>query len=956
MKKTVLSWLLFLIFAGNLLAQTSSDSVAVYTKVVDSFTYEMLKGVRVEILRPDSSLITEFQTGQEFGYGGYIHNVSRPLGQDLNVPRSGCIFRYSKEGYITQCVSLKAGFAGRRQYRVRLGEVLLKKKRNLREQELGEAIVTASKIRMVVKGDTIVYNADAFQLAQGSMLDGLIKRLPGFELQGGQIRINGQYVSSLLVNGEEFFKGDPRVALENLPAYMVDKVKVYRKENAYSYITKERSKDDLPLVVDVNLKRQYAIGWVANAGVGYGLEDRYMARLFTLRFTNNSRLAIYGNANNTNDTREPGTSGNWNAQGVARGRMEMQTGGFEALVKDKEGVWKYTGNAKVFHQETDDRSITSAETFQPGLSGSTFSRLRNQTEGRNFKVQTAHQYEYKKPVGYMTLSGDAYYQRNRSRADAFGAELAADPEDSYRGAALDSLFFHSSDRLTAMLINSRLNRQKDRAETWRGNIGLTSLVSIPRTPDYLNINAGVSVEKRNATSFSDYLLHYGRGMGAVPADDHRQRYSTTPVLASTAQLNVSYAYRPDWAHIKPYYEMDNSFRDADRSFFRLDWLGADALEFGQLPSTTAALMSCLDAPNSYTSRLNMLVQKAGVSWTIWLPGNLPSHNIILEPEVQWRTDRLTYHRDRIDARPRRNEVAFTPYVKWGFDNCIVSYKLNYSYPGLISLLDYTDNADPLNLFKGNPNLKRSTHHNVKASRSFSNWQEGWYLYLKADWQMTRNAIANAMDYDERTGVRTFSPRNVDGNWRADMSVDYKKPLDKKKQTILSTITGVNYRNSVDYVTERSSVRNLSASENLRLNTRIKSCVLDFSAGVKYLHATSRQSVFSDINSFDFKYSAATQIPLPANFSLSVDATLYHRTGYTDESLNDVRFVANARLGKTFLEGRLDLTLDAFDIFHGLSNVTKYINAQGLTETWYNSLPSYAMLHVSYKFSKKPRKP
>lgn len=287
------------------------DSVAVYGNVQDSFTCEILKGVRVEIMREDSSLIRDFEANTIYGYGGYSHNIDE-IGY-LYVPRTTLLFRFSKEGYVTQTITLHKKDVGRREKRFFLGEILLKKRSKSLENELGAATVTASKIRMVVKGDTLVYNADAFQLSEGSMLDGLIKCLPGFELRGGQIRVNGQYVSSLLVNGEDFFRGDPRVALENLPAYMVDKVKVYRKEHDYSFITKERDKNELPLVVDVNLKRQYAIGWVANAGVGYGLENRYIARLFALSFTNNSRLAVFGNANNTNDTREPGVTGDWSA-------------------------------------------------------------------------------------------------------------------------------------------------------------------------------------------------------------------------------------------------------------------------------------------------------------------------------------------------------------------------------------------------------------------------------------------------------------------------------------------------------------------------------------------------------------------------------------------------------------------------------------------------------------------
>lgn len=951
--KPLITSLLFILFPCIATAQTQRDSVAVYGNVAASFTHEKLKGVHVEIMRPDSSLITEFHTDPVYGYGGYPHNIDA-IGY-LYIPRSSCIFRFSKEGYLTQCVNLDKKQIKRREKRLFLGEILMKKKPKPREKQLGEAVVTASKIRMVVKGDTLIYNADAFQLAEGSMLDGLIKRLPGFELRNGQIRVNGQYVNSLLVNGEDFFRGDPRVALENLPAYMVDKVKVYRKEHDWSYITKERSKEELPLVVDVNLKRQYAVGWVANASAGYGLENRYLARLFALRFTDNSRLAVYGNANNTNDTREPGISGDWNAQNAPSGRTEMQAGGFEALVKDKKGTWKYTGNAKAFHQETNDRSVTSTETFQPGLGSSTFARMRRQNTGRNFSVQTAHQYNYKKQQDYVSISGETAYQRTRNRGDMWGAEFTDDPKDAYRAASLDSIFLYSSDRLMSLLVNSQRNKMKEKAETWNGNIRLNSFFAIPHTPDYAKFSATASIEKRENTSFSDYSLHYGQSADSKAADDKRQRYATAPALAVNANINASYTYRPDWAYITPYYQLAESYRDADRRFYRLDRLGSDAPAFGELPSTTAALAHCIDAQNTYTSQLNTLTHKAGIDWSIWLPGKLPSHSIILKPAVEWQTDRLTYHRDLLRAKTRRNKVTFNPAVSWGFDNCRISYKLNHSHPDPISLLDYTDNADPLNLYKGNPGLKQSTEHTADFSRSFFNSEKGWHFFLKGEWAVTRNAIAHGMTYDQTTGVRTYSPRNVDGNWNARLSADYKQPLDKKQRHILASVTDINYHNSVDYVTERSSVRNLTVSEALRLNTRIRKCLFDLSVSMKYLHAESARANFDEINSFDLKYGVAAQVPLPANIALSADFTLYHRTGYSDASMNDCLLVANARLGKTFLNGRLGLTLDAFDIFHGLSNVTKVLNAQGLVETWHNSLPSYVMLQVAYKFSKQPKK-
>lgn len=89
-------------------------------------------------------------------------------------------------------------------------------------------MVTATRVKMVMMGDTTIYNAEAFLLAEGSMLDNLIRQLPGMELRaGGQILLNGRPVSSLLVNGEDFFRGYPKAALDNMPAYMVEQLLVH---------------------------------------------------------------------------------------------------------------------------------------------------------------------------------------------------------------------------------------------------------------------------------------------------------------------------------------------------------------------------------------------------------------------------------------------------------------------------------------------------------------------------------------------------------------------------------------------------------------------------------------------------------------------------------------------------------------------------------------------------------
>ena len=953
--RNLLLILLALASFGTLHAQSQRDSIAVYAKVMDSFTHEMLKGVKVEVLRPDSSLVSQHNTDKNYSYGHSSYNFGDEF-RGLFLLRADYIFRFSKEGYVTQYANLYKRDLGRRELRRSVGEIMMKKIGKHRDIELGAAEVRTSKIRMVVKGDTLIYNADAFQLAEGSMLDGLIKLLPGFQLRDGQITVNGQYVSSLLVNGEDFFRGDPRVALENLPAYMVNKVKVYRKEHAWSYITKgkDERKEDLPLVVDVNLKREYAIGWVGNVGAGYGTADRYLARLFGLRFTDHSRLALYANANNTNDTREPGTSGNWNANGSASGRTTMQTAGFEFLVKGDKDQWKYVGHAKIYHQNTFNQSITATETFQPTLPNSTFNRARREAEGSHFKVQTEQAYERKRDEGFFNVFAALYYQHHHNNALSQGGEFSADPKDAYRAASLDSLFLSSSERLAKLLTNRQQNQEKSREHAWSGRLSTSSFAKVPRTPDYYSLDFNADFEHKTGTAFSAYQLHYGQSAQVPQTNEHQLRYIDAPSTRANASFQAYYRYRPDWGSIHPTINIKESYQKGDRNSYRLDRLATNAPALGLLPSTTAALLQTLDAPNSYMASRNTLTGTLGLWSVIWL-NKETSNGIRFDPKLVWTNDRLSYDRNTLHATPHRNTVVFLPSIAWSGDAFRVMYELGYAYPDLQNLLNYVDNSDPLNIYRGNPHLQRSTTHRVALSRSWTKWREGKSFAIGGDWDVTRNAIAHGQTYDVTTGVRTFSPRNVDGNWHAAARMFWERPFDKERQTLFTSETKADFRNSVDFVTERSTVQNFAVQQNLRFNAKIKRVILDGSIGARYWHATSARKNFQTINSFDVTYGLNMQLPLPGQFAFSTDCKLYQRAGYSDASMNDLRFVANAHLEKTFLRGRLNLALEGYDIFGGLSNVTKVINAQGIVETWYNSLPSYAMIQISYKLSQPPKK-
>lgn len=192
--------------------------------VVDSFTGEAVDSCLVEVWNADSTSVV-----------GSTYNAG--WGWRINLPASGdYIVSYSHRRYTPQSRHVRLNFSRHRRPRITLDPVKLRKRPKATDdyiegKSLGEVVVTASKIKMVMRGDTVVYNADAFELTNGSMLDALVRQLPGVELKGGRIYVNGEFVNNLLVNGRNFFRGNPKIALDNLPAYMVDKVKVYRRES-----------------------------------------------------------------------------------------------------------------------------------------------------------------------------------------------------------------------------------------------------------------------------------------------------------------------------------------------------------------------------------------------------------------------------------------------------------------------------------------------------------------------------------------------------------------------------------------------------------------------------------------------------------------------------------------------------------------------------------------------------
>ena len=219
-------------------------------------------------------------------------------------------------------------------------------------------------------------------------------------------------------------------------------------------------------------------------------------------------------------------------------------------------------------------------------------------------------------------------------------------------------------------------------------------------------------------------------------------------------------------------------------------------------------------------------------------------------------------------------------------------------------------------------------------------------------------------YDRQTGIRTYLPENVNGNWKAFARHTINYSFGDGRKHSASMVTQFSYKNSVDLMgeeqgtevsgqetaTDKSTVRNMMLSFAPKLSLSLGKHFLNFSSDFAWDRYSSDRTTFQNISAWQYRVGADATVHLPWKLDLTTALTLYGRTGYADSELNTNDVVWNGRLARPFLKGKWLVVVDGFDILGQLSNVTRTINAQGRTETYTNVLPRYALLHVVYRFN------
>ena len=914
------------------LAATSAwaqREVTITGDVKDGFLKTPLTDAKVTICRADSSVldtakITIYKSGDQPLYAVYSSKVKT----DANA----VLVHAWLQGY--DDVWQRVNITGQTEVEVPTIEM-----RKMREMELKEVVVKATRVKMFYRGDTLVYDATAFKLPDGSMLDALIRQMPGVTMNdGGEIFVNGRKVDELMLGSRSFFKGNRKVLLENLPYYTVQNIKVYDKQSdmskALGYDVDAKS-----FVMDVNLKQEYQRGYIANAEAAAGTNDRWLARAFALGFSDHYRFTLLGNVNNVNESRHIGESGNWTPATMPKNMLTTRSVAGEIDYHAKED--KVKNNLTASYTSTTDVSESRSryEQFLQGLTPTSLTESFSRASNRQWNARNA--FTLTKPF-YLYAVADFSYSKNHG--------------------AFSSMFDQWNDTLTA----SQRNRGFNEGKAWNGSMEAQGAFNVGKNQQHINF--------------------YVRAQHSENESGSAMRYSTRQYVnpQQTVQHNVDdISNRTTWGAASLNYNM-KLFKGVEMQVGEsVNLVRIDAHDYLYHPDTLLlasqidALTAITDFNNSYDSRTNAVENTVGLSFSGKgkykmnpnAPFTIDYQRWNVGISVPIRHESLDYQRGRLDTLARQNTMfvntsaSFRHASEDGKQDFRIHASHKRSAANLSDRITYRDDSQPLVVKLGNPDLKSfvTSNFGIDYSNKAGRNQQQWHVGTSAD--IYHRQTAQSASYDPVSGVYTYQPMNVSGAYRLNAKFDFSRTIDKNRYWSWQTNADAGYHHSVDH----AMLTGMTASEENVVNTLTlhDGAYIQFNKGtlniratgdIRWRHSEGKMYDFETLNATDFQYGLSARYTLPRlNTTLSADGNMYSRRGYGSPDLNTDDFVLNASVSQPFFKGKLIARIEAFDLLHQLSNTQYTVNAQGRTETWYRSLPHYVMAHIVYHWNKNPKK-
>ena len=800
---------------------------------------------------------------------------------------------------------------------------------------LGEATVVGQRSEMVVKTDTLEYNAAAYRLKENAVVGDLLKRLPGITItEDGKILVNGKEVKKVMVDGKDFFRSNPNLSIKNIPAEIMDKLQIIDDKSELSKLTGVDDGEE-NTTINITIQKGKKRGWLVSSNMGAGQElngsegnlMRYSVNTFAAKLVEESQLGIVANGNNINGM-NAGSGGSTTGSGKP-GLNSSLSGGvnFSSGKENDKEPWLMNGDISYGFNETVVRRNSMRQYYlQDSTSFQTDSAKQFSREnGIRFSAKIENRkldkwvFSFSPSASYVTTTrndeGYTLLQAGNAARDSVNSNRylrsSNTPELNLRGILTVSHDFEKKRRKLSLSLDSRFSNSEGDGETNAQYFYYRNIKQINRDQQWEN----------NATNFSNRMY-----LSFIEPIAEKHSLQFVYWIQTNSRQNIKNNFKPDLITTE-YTVLDLPYSKSLENYALTQQLGI-----------------------SYRGVLKKVSYTIGVDYN---PSYIRSLSFIQNGAASGLDSTITYFPGLQSFNYAPN--AYLTYNMGKGKNIRFDYRGRSEAPSVYQLDPSRDETNPTNIRMGNPNLMpkfthwsrfRFTNNNRKIQQSFMINVEGNYIL---------NDIINFTNYDDVTGVKTTMPINQSGSWNANGMIMYNRPIGNHFQ--INNYTQFAVRNNIGFSTinkvadsQKTIATTTSAKEELGLTFKWEWLYMITKANYELGNTTySVENMLAKRTSSLGGFLNA-QFTLPMSWTISTELNYRSLTGFSAE-YNRNEMLWNAEISKNFLKNKQGtITLLFNDILQQQLSVNQIISSNYVEDQQFNTLKSFVMLVFSYRFN------
>lgn len=764
---------------------------------------------------------------------------------------------------------------------------------------------------IVVKKDTLEFNASSFKTVENAVVEDLLKKLPGVEVdKAGAVKAQGETITKIKIDGKEFFGNDPLLATKNLPADMVDKIQIVDELSDQAQFT---GIDDgtRTKIINITTRKDKKHGYFGNTSIGYGSDDRYDVNANINRFNQNQQMSVVAQFNNVNKQNFGGGLGG-NSGGRSAGLTNTNAAGFNFAdtYADETQI-----SASYFFNKTEN--LVQRNSVTQNLLGDITTVFNNKQDNTSERLNHRLNFMVDTKIDSLTslrIQPTISYTNNQSLNNSIYKR-------DYSTYTTNGMQMLNNSNTAPSISNNILFRRKFQRRGRTLSLNFNTSINDSDADNYNKItdntlNGGVTTQKIT-DQFNDQKSY---------SINQSSRLVYTEPLSNTLRLEFNY-------------QNGYNRNTSDRFTYNFN------------PATLQYDLLDLTYSNSYENTI--LTNTVGLSFN----GNGKKYNWNLGMAVQ-NTDRNNNNLTQ-NFVLKQNVFNYTPsgMFRYNFSNSkrlVVNYRGSTTQPTINQLQPIPNNTNTQSIPIGNPDLKPEFNNNLRIAYNTFTVGKNRSLFVNLTLAQTSNKIANSSSLIQ-TGINqgklAILPVNVNGAYSGNISSSLSLPLMAENKLNFHINVNANYDRDVNFT---NSLKNITNSWSVTNGYRLVSNLdkLDLTAGVNGSINRSTYSVQPNSNTRYYTFSPNISISylFPGDIRWSVDADYNQNTG-RGEGFDTHFTLLNSYISKLFFKNRGTLKAAINDLLNENQGITRTANNNTIQDVSYNVLRRYFMFSFTYALNR-----